>query len=794
MSKISNFFPTFPSNRELTKILLFSLFALCIVGVSIMFFSLSIGKPYMGIVLAKSDQGWVVKSVDTNGLASKEGIRLGDKPIEINGQSSLIFLKKYEEPGAVWSMLIHELVVIDDNGQLKSATIEDGSLSWESIIEQGTWLVISLMFWVTGFYVFIKRRGNIAALLLCMFGLMIGLALSANMAAAIGVTTALQFHVAATIIGPWLLLHFFLILPEERAWLVNKPLIYLIYLPALVTLIIFLLIGHEEGQPVQWFQTIRLFEYGVVFLAVVSVAIFNYVQSSTARTRQQMKLMLFTSLAALVPIVVLNILPMAFFRQTILPPGISILFVVFIPIGMGYAVITRKLMNIDIIIRRGVVYSLITIVLAAIFSTIIFITFTIQGFPRVTQAVLIALVLSIIAIALFGPIKRMVENLIDRLVYKDRYDYRQIIQSLSIALNSVKDSNDVSRLVVGTIVRTLNLSGGCLFIKNQSGSLEISAAQGIYTNKVKQKKLLSTISQHDKLIEFPNSVSSVDQDLAFIVPLIAVDKEVGILCLSQKVTRQDFSSGDIYLLQGVISVASVALHSSMLIRDVSIRDTFVSIASHELRTPMTAIMGYTELLLRRNPPVNTRKQWLKNIYKNSDNLTNIIDDLLNVTRIQSGKVNMKIEKVRLQDIIEESLTFTRESSNIHDISVEIDPNLPAVNIDRVKFGQVIGNLLSNAIKYSPEGGRIMLTMWEDVKKSRVVIGISDEGIGIGPEDKDLLFTTFHRIQRPETRSIKGSGLGLYIAKEWIEEMGGNIWLESKLNEGSTFFISIPVSK
>lgn len=748
----------------------------------------------MGIVLAKSGQTWIVKSVDTNGLARKEGIRLGDKPIEINGQPALIFLEKYEESGAVWSMLIHELFVIDDNGEFKSVTIEDGSSSWQSIIEQSAWLVISLMFWITGFYVFIKRRGNIAALLLCIFGLMIGLALSANMAAAIGVTTALQFHVTATIIGPWLLLHFFLILPEERAWLSNKPLLYLIYLPALVTLIIFLLIGHEEGQPVQWFQTIRLFEYGVVFLAVVGVAIYNYVQSGTARTRQQMKLMLFTSLAALVPIVILNILPMAIFRQTVLPPGISILFIVFIPIGMGYAVITRTLMNIDIIIRRGVVYSFITILLAMVFFTIITLSLTIQGSTRATQTVLIALALSVVAIILFGPIKRIVEDLIDRLVYKDRYDYRQIIQSLSIALNSVKDTNDVSRLIVGTIVRTLNLSGGCLYIKNQSGSFEINAAQGIYTNKAKQKKLLSTISQRDKYIEFPNSASSVDPNLAHIIPLIAAEKEVGILFLSQKATRQDFSSGDIYLLQGVIPVSSVALHSAMLIRDVSIRDTFVSVASHELRTPITAIVGYADLIFRKEPPNTTRKKWLKRIIDSGQRITDMVDDLLNITRIQSGKVELKLEKVKVSDIFEERLSFIRESTDTHRFVLDIESNLPDALVDRDRFGQVIGNLIDNAVKYSPDGGSITIKAHHDIQQQCIVVSVTDEGIGISQKDIDSLFTTFHRIQRPETKDIRGSGLGLYIAKEWIKEMGGDIWLESRLNEGSTFFVSIPVSK
>ena len=146
------------------------------------------------------------------------------------------------------------------------------------------------------------------------------------------------------------------------------------------------------------------------------------------------------------------------------------------------------------------------------------------------------------------------------------------------------------------------------------------------------------------MIEFPNSASTVCSDLAFLIPLIAGEKEVGILCLSQKVSRQDFSSNDIYLLQGIASVAAIALHSAMLIRDVSIRDTFVSVASHELRTPLTSIVGYADLLLRRDPPDATRKRWLKNILDNSQRVSAMVDDLLNVSRIQSGKVSIKLER------------------------------------------------------------------------------------------------------------------------------------------------------
>jgi two-component system sensor histidine kinase VicK len=147
--------------------------------------------------------------------------------------------------------------------------------------------------------------------------------------------------------------------------------------------------------------------------------------------------------------------------------------------------------------------------------------------------------------------------------------------------------------------------------------------------------------------------------------------------------------------------------------------------------------------------------------------------------------------VRLSDVLEETLSLTKESTNKHEFAVDIEADLPDVFVDHDKLSHVIGNILSNAIKYSPNGGHVTLSAHNDNERHRIVVSVADEGIGISPADKDLLFTTFHRIQRPETRGIRGSGLGLYIAKEWMEAMAGEIWLESELNKGSTFFVAVP---
>jgi hypothetical protein len=298
----------------------------------------------------------------------------------------------------------------------------------------------------------------------------------------------------------------------------------------------------------------------VGFAAAICVSVFNYVKAVSIRTRQQMKIVLFGCLAALIPILILIVIPQAIWAQgkAIAPGGFSVLFIVFIPIALGYSIINQKLMDIDLVIRRSVIYGLITLIMAAIISGGILTTITFQKTLGRLQEIIIGLVLGGAATALFGPVKKGIEFLVDKYFYKDRYDYRQIIKSLNNLLNSAKDFSDVSRFIVGATVQALNLAGGCLYLKNLNGAFEVSASMGIFIDANNQERLLSLLSKRDRKVEFPNSAMNLDVNLSYLIPLVAGGKEIGVLCLSPKNSRQDFSSNDLFLLEGIASVAGVS--------------------------------------------------------------------------------------------------------------------------------------------------------------------------------------------------------------------------------------------
>ncbi|MEE8519688.1 MAG: ATP-binding protein, partial [Dehalococcoidia bacterium] len=221
------------------------------------------------------------------------------------------------------------------------------------------------------------------------------------------------------------------------------------------------------------------------------------------------------------------------------------------------------------------------------------------------------------------------------------------------------------------------------------------------------------------------------------------------------------------------------------------RDTFVSVASHELRTPMTSILGFSELLKTRDPSPEVRQSWVSAIHEESLHVTSIVDDMLNVARIQSGRMHVEAEMLDVMEIASEVGKTIGGMSPDHTVEIVPAEGLAPAIGDRFKVAQVLTNLMENAIKYAPAGGEVTVRAEHDAKAGRIVVSVADTGMGIASEDSDRLFTTFHRIRRPETDKIKGTGLGLYIVKALVELMGGEVWLESHLNVGTTFYFSLP---
>ena len=776
---------------SLPKRIIIVILAIVMVGISMYFFGITFGQPPIGIVLEYQAGAWTVSTVEYGTVAYESGIQVGDRATTIDGKSAESRLRQYEDAGIYYARHVESVSVATGDGEILTASQTGTSETRALLLEKFGFLFISLTFLGTGTYVIRKKPSDIAAQLLFWCGPVVTLALSATTASNSGIFMAHFVSIAAVMLGPWLLFHFFLVLPEERVILRHNRIIYLIYLPVLITLILYPIIGFEDGQTTPVYRSFRLLMAGIGFLAAVIAVIVNYVRQASNKTRQKTKIILVSCLFGVLPIIVFSLLPQVIQQQPVIPSGYTLLFLVCIPIGIAYAMITQKLMNIDIVIRKGIIQGILIIILVAFLILLLILTAPLLEQFELFQKVAVYLGIVLLTAGLYGLLHGRVSRFIDKHMYKTKYDISRVIDNLNKTMGTLSDYREISRVIVGTIVNALEPRGACLFLKTRSGSHEIAATHGIFIQPEYQQLLTELNLRKNSFLEFPNLASRVHPEVSFIMPLAGTEEEIGVLYISSRESGNKYIADDMYLLQEIVASAVISLERTLLIRDVSLRDSFVSIASHELRSPLTTIMGYADLLQQKDPPPEVREKWVQYIIDGGQRLTTIVDDLLNVTRIQSGRTVFKLEPVEVEKLIRSVVAAQSHLTDRHRFVVGANNGLPKINAEYDKLHQVLENLLNNAIKYSPGGGTITVSTGYRPDEHRVEISVRDEGIGISEEDQASLFTTFHRIHRPETYGIPGSGLGLYIVKRWVEAMGGAVWMESELDRGSTFHIAIP---
>jgi len=233
-----------------------------------------------------------------------------------------------------------------------------------------------------------------------------------------------------------------------------------------------------------------------------------------------------------------------------------------------------------------------------------------------------------------------------------------------------------------------------------------------------------------------------------------------------------------------------------------LKDQFLASVSHELRTPVTTIKAFSEILLNYREDPETQKEFLTIINKESDRLVKLIEDLLDLAKIESGQAEWDIKQVNLPEVIQEAMERTMDSFREKriNISISVADGLPSILADRERLIQVFINLLSNAIKFTPEGGNVKIR-GELLRGKRkgdasdfVKVAVSDTGIGIPQGDLKRIFDKFSQGGDGLTGKPSGTGLGLSITKRIIEHFGGDIWAESEVGKGSVFYFTIPTAR
>jgi signal transduction histidine kinase len=337
------------------------------------------------------------------------------------------------------------------------------------------------------------------------------------------------------------------------------------------------------------------------------------------------------------------------------------------------------------------------------------------------------------------------------------------------------------------------------------GKARMKLGEGISGEVVQNRKLVYIRDAHKEpdFLFFSDVVRSL-----LAVPLVIRDEVIGTLTVDSDQPNA-FSESDIQLMTIAAAQASVAIANAGLFEEVEdraaelaaayeelkesdrLKDELVQNVSHELRTPLTFVKGYVDLLMDGEMGLLTPQQseTLEIVSTKADEITRLIEDIITLQRIDAG--NLQLEAISLSDFLKTAVAshqIVADSKGLN-IAYHKPPTQALVTIDKDRVSQVVDNLIGNAMKFSPDGGTISVIVEE--REKDVLVTIADEGIGV-PEDKQLkIFERFYQVDGSSRRRFGGTGIGLAIVKRIIDAHQGEIWVESEVNHGSTFYFTLP---
>lgn len=440
------------------------------------------------------------------------------------------------------------------------------------------------------------------------------------------------------------------------------------------------------------------------------------------------------------------------------------------PLAVGaYIIFIHVAIIIYFAFRDGIKGGVITVFFAIAYYAYIIDTRNYAG-ERLTAGIDTSIVLAVLFLALacvIGWLKQTIDKLIER-----EKDERRRLQTI------------ISQLPVGVVITDSH--GKVIEVNKRLESILGTKIPIGYS--VAQEPVVETRHKGKKI-----TPSSGPMATALSTGKPVVGREIAVTRKDGKVVYIQVSASPIHNDRGkIIAAASISADITQQKEMEKRKDDFVSMASHELKTPITSMKLYMEALTKRlNTDDERTLKILSRIRYQTENLQELVSDLLDVSRIQTGKLSFNKEDFSLNALIEETMQGLQESTSKHTITFKSKSKI-MVYADRFRLYQVLTNLLTNAIKYSPDGGEIAIALKH--VDGKVVVTIKDNGIGIPKAQQKKIFERLYQVTDPKEKTFPGLGMGLYISKEIMRRHKGHIWVESEKDKGSTFYFSLPLKK
>ncbi len=702
-------------------------------------------------------------------------------------------------------------------------------------------IFVSALYFVVGVLVYWRKSGDQAAWVFHLGSVGTALMLSTtwgscvNTPLALGVVLRVIFTVMYALV-PLFFFHFVRLFPRPRP-LGNRMLLPMLYLVATILAVesgsTFVIAWHNDSVSLfhthlAWFTATRWFMIVLVFSGLWSIRE-SYKLAGEEAERRKLRWVVWGLFIGFLPFVVLWVIPLMLLSYGLVPEEVMLLASGFIPLAFGASIIKYHIMDIDLILNRSVVYGTVMALMAIVYVAIVGGAAALVSSLTVEQSVPISTAAAILVALMFEPARRVVQHSVDRRYFRAQYDFRTAERRFQEDVKGCVFADEIAHLLIERcgILLSPDIMAFVLLADNEPPRLVDLRGMNSLDTETIAEFMAQAGSVKGLLLASPEWIevgasftpidhkSPADADFAIVHTARGADERIlGLLLLGRKRSGTRYSIEDIDLLESLLVQVGMEIERSLLKRQViekveetarlgrlnAMKSDFVSYVSHDLRTPLTSIKMFAEMMHDRLPSGDkSSREYLRIIEGESDRLQRMVNTILDSARIDREEQHYTLSPVNLKTLLQDVLKTLHYQIVKEGFKVELVCHAPLhrgraaedsfrilADADSVK-GALL-NLFSNAMKYSLDDKRIRVTLRRDANE--VLCSIQDFGRGIPAEARDHLFEKFYRDPTLPAR-IQGVGLGLSVVKHVMDGHHGTIEVASTPGEGSTFTLRFP---
>lgn len=542
--------------------------------------------------------------------------------------------------------------------------------------------------------------------------------------------------------------------------------------------------------------------------------------------RVQTKWLLWGFTLGVTPYVFLRTLPRLFGIESPIPREVDRIFELAIPVAFVFSVVRHKFLDIDIIIRRSLIYSFLAGFMGLIYVVLVMLVGRLVRSQFPAAAPYIPLGAAVIPVALFSPTRRAIGGWVDRTFFKISYNHTQALRSLKRTLPSIPGQQELADSVCELLVGCLRPKRAVVVLQSgaercisdtrpdarfhMSNAAEADLVERVFRDGAKRPVALpgSTSLPEIESADFPDALRAQDERIA--VPIVIAERPRGWILLGEKSSERRYIEQDIDLLEGVAAETAIALERITLVQRVAteaherirldeidrLKSDFLSRVSHDLRTPITSILWSTNNLLDGiiGEMSERQRSYVDSIQASAGQMQRLVNNLLEISRLETATVRVNIERVDLAEVVDEAVRSLAPIAARRDVKLvsQIAPELSPVRGDREKLHEIAANLIENAIKYSPNASAVEIDV-NDNGAGSIELVVRDHGPGVREDEREVIFERFKQGRPSPYAEGGGFGLGLYVVRSFLMLMDATVSVDNHPGGGARFTCRIPAA-